>query len=396
METEPLPRTFWGYRRPNGAVGIRNHLLIVPAVPTAHTVAQRVAALLPGAIPLPNPDDGTLRGAGAAVAERVLAGAAASPNIGAALVIGLSPETGEAGRVAQMAQQVAPWKPLEFFSIQDTGGSIRAIAHGAEVAKRLMLALGLPQRVEVPISELIMAAECGGSDGTSGIASNPTVGVVSDLLVDAGGTVIFSETTELMGAEHILARRARDERVARRIFEIVENVERAANAVGATVLGGNPTPGNIAGGLTTIEEKSLGCIYKGGSSTIQDVLDFAQRPTSKGLFIMDTPGHDAVSVSAKAAAGAHLCIFTTGRGSPLGNAVYPVIKVCANPATVERMQDNIDFSAAPIIEGTAATEQMGRELFRLMVEVCSGRQTSAEIIGHQEFAIHYIGPPVWS
>jgi altronate dehydratase large subunit len=194
-----------------------------------------------------------------------------------------------------------------------------------------------------------------------------------------------------MGAEHILAKRARDERVARRIFEIVANVEKAANAVGATVAGGNPTPGNMAGGLTTLEEKSLGCIYKGGSRPIQDVLDFAQPPPGKGLYIMDTPGHDAVSVSAKAAAGAHLCIFTTGRGSPLGNAIYPVIKVCANPQTVVNMQDNIDFSSAPIVEGLATKEDLGPDLYRLMIDVCNGQPTNAEIIGHQEFAIHRIG-----
>jgi altronate dehydratase large subunit len=211
------------------------------------------------------------------------------------------------------------------------------------------------------------------------------------MLVAAGGTVILSETTELMGAEHILARRAKDEHVARRIIEIVENVEKAANAVGATVAGGNPTPGNMAGGLTTIEEKSLGCIYKAGTTTIMGVLDFAEPPTGKGLYIMDTPGHDAVSVSAKASAGAHLCIFTTGRGSPLGNAIYPVIKLCANPATVAKMQDNIDFSAAPIIEGTASKEELGPQLFKLVVDVCNGQPTNAEIIGHQEFAIHRIG-----
>ena len=171
----------------------------------------------------------------------------------------------------------------------------------------------------------------------------------------------------------------------------MENVEKAANAVGATVAGGNPTPGNMAGGLTTIEEKSLGCIYKGGTSTIMGVLELAEPPSGKGLYIMDTPGHDAVSVSAKAAAAAHLCIFTTGRGTALGNAIYPVIKVCANPNTVAKMQDNIDFSAAGIIEGSATKEELGVQLFKLMVDVCNGQPTNAEIIGHQEFAIHRIG-----
>lgn len=393
---EGLPRTFWGYRRPDGTIGIRNHLVVVPAVASANTIARRIASMIPGAIAVPHLDDGTERIENAGITEKVLAGAASSPNVGAALIVGLDPDTGEAKRVAEQARSLAPGKPIEYFSIHDAGGSMKAISYGCAIGQKLRVQIGNQQRVEASVSELVMAAECGGSDSTSGMASNPTVGVVSDLVVDLGGTVMFSETTELMGAEHILARRARNEHVARRIIEIVENVEKAANAVGATVSGGNPTPGNMAGGLTTIEEKSLGCIYKGGSRTIEGVLDFAERATGKGLFIMDTPGHDAVSVSAKASAGAHLCIFTTGRGTPLGNAVYPVIKVCANPGTVQRMQDNIDFSSAPIIEGVATKEQLGRELYKLMIAVCNGQPSSAEIIGHQEFAIHYIGPPIWS
>lgn len=383
-------QSFFGYRRPDGTVGIRNHLMVVPVVASANTVARRIASLIPRAIAVPLMDDGTERRDSRTLTEHVLAGAAASPNVGAALIIGLGKETGEATRVLDFARRFSPGKPMEAFSIDETGGSVRAISRGVEIGQSLMSRLAMQQRVEVPLSELILGTECGGSDATSGLASNPTVGVVSDMVVNAGGTAILSETTELMGAEHILARRAKNEHVARRIVEIVANVEKAANAIGATVSGGNPTPGNMAGGLTTIEEKSLGCIYKGGTSTIQGVLDFAERPPGKGLFIMDTPGHDAVSVSAKASAGAHLCIFTTGRGTALGNAVYPVIKVCANPATVAMMQDNIDFSAAPIIEGTATKEELGPQLFQLMLDVCNGQLTNAELIGHQEFAIHRI------
>jgi altronate dehydratase large subunit len=386
-----LPTTFFGYRRPDGTMGIRNHLLVVPAAAAANTVARRVAAMIPGAIALPLLDDGTEAPESRALTERILAGAAASPNAGAAIVVGVNEAGGEASRVVALARALSPGKPIEGFAIDGGGGSIRAISRGVELGQKLAGRLAMEQRVEASIAELIVGTECGGSDATSGMASNPTVGVVSDMVVDAGGTTILSETTELMGAEHVLARRARNEAVARRIVEIVAAVERAANAVGATVSGGNPTPGNMAGGLTTIEEKSLGCIYKAGTRTIEGVLDFAERPPGKGLFIMDTPGHDAVSVSAKASAGAHLCIFTTGRGTALGNAVYPVIKVCANPSTVAKMEDNIDFSAAGIVEGTTTKEELGPQLFRLMVDVCNGRLTNAEMIGHQEFAIHRIG-----
>ena len=385
---ENAARTFWGYRRPDGQIGIRNHLLIVPATSSANTVARRVAAMIPGAIALPVLDDDAEVSQSIALTERTLAGAAASPNAGASIIIGLSERDGEAERILQLARSLGPGKPIEGYSLDQTGGSIKAISHGVELGQKLMSRLYMQQREEASVSELIVGTECGGSDATSGMASNPTVGYVSDMVVDFGGTTILSETTELMGAEHVLAKRARNEEVARRIFEIVSNVEKAANAVGATVAGGNPTPGNMAGGLTTIEEKSLGCIYKAGTREIQDVLDYGVRPTRKGLHIMDTPGHDCVSVSAKASAGAHLCIFTTGRGTALGNAVYPVIKVCANPETCENMADNIDFDASPIVKGLATKEELGPQLYKLMIDICNGQLACAELIGHQEFCIH--------
>jgi altronate dehydratase large subunit len=385
---ENAPRTFWGYRRPDGQIGIRNHLLVVPATTSANTVARRVAAMIPGAIALPVLDDDAEVPQSKALTERTLAGAAASPNAGASIIIGLSEHDGEAERILQLARSLGPGKPIEGYALDQTGGSVRAISHGVEIGQKLMSRLCMQQREEASVAELIVGTECGGSDATSGMASNPTVGYVSDMVVDFGGTTILSETTELMGAEHVLAKRARNEEVARRIFEIVANVEKAANAVGATVAGGNPTPGNMAGGLTTIEEKSLGCIYKAGTREIQDVLDYGVRPSRKGLHIMDTPGHDCVSVSAKASAGAHLCIFTTGRGTALGNAVYPVIKVCANPETCEKMADNIDFDASPIVKGLATKEQLGPQLYKLMIDICNGQLASAELIGHQEFCIH--------
>jgi len=385
---ETVARTFFGFRRPDGTIGIRNQLLVVPVTASANTVARRVAAMIPGSVALPVLDDDAEIAHSRALTERTLAGAAASPNVGAAIIIGLNQSSGETERVLQQARQLAPGKPIEGFSLDETGGSIRAISRGVELGQKLTSRLFMLQREEASVAELIVGTECGGSDATSGMASNPTVGYVSDMVVNFGGTTILSETTELMGAEHILARRARNAEVAQRIVQIVANVEKAANAVGATVTGGNPTPGNMAGGLTTIEEKSLGCIYKAGTSEIQDVLDYGERPRRKGLHIMDTPGHDCVSVSAKASAGAHLCLFTTGRGTALGNAVYPVVKVCANPETCENMRDNIDFDASPIVLGLATKEELGVQLYKLMLDVCNGQPTNAELIGHQEFCIH--------
>jgi len=385
---ETVARTFFGFRRPDGTIGIRNQLLVVPVTASANTVARRVAAMIPGSVALPVLDDDAEIAHSRALTERTLAGAAASPNVGAAIIIGLNQSSGETERVLQQARQLAPGKPIEGFSLDETGGSIRAISRGVELGQKLTSRLFMLQREEASVAELIVGTECGGSDATSGMASNPTVGYVSDMVVNFGGTTILSETTELMGAEHILARRARNAEVAQRIVQIVANVEKAANAVGATVTGGNPTPGNMAGGLTTIEEKSLGCIYKAGTSEIQDVLDYGERPRRKGLHIMDTPGHDCVSVSAKASAGAHLCLFTTGRGTALGNAVYPVVKVCANPETCENMRDNIDFDASPIVLGLSTKEELGVQLYKLMLDICNGQPTNAELIGHQEFCIH--------
>ncbi|MAG37202.1 MAG: hypothetical protein CL878_13290 [Dehalococcoidia bacterium] len=383
-----------GYRRPDGQVGIRNHVLVIPANAYASTVAERIARLVPGVIALAHPHGDAQHSDDTRLTEWTLAGAAANPNVCAALIVGLDGERGEAERVLTLATQRSPGKRFEAVSIQDEGGSIKAIRNGCAIAKDLLRHAANDERSAVPIGELILATQCGGSDSTSGMASNPTVGVVSDLLVEHGGTTILAETPELMGAEHILARRARDEAVAQQLVEIVANVEKAAQHVGATVAGGNPTPGNVEGGLTTIEEKSLGCIYKGGSTIVEEVIGYADHPTRKGLIVMDTPGHDPISISGELAGGAQVCIFTTGRGSPVGNALGPVIKVTANPRTAERMSDNMDFSAAGMIAGAASKEALGQELFELTLRVASGELTRAEIIGHTEFALYRIGPQV--
>lgn len=387
-------KTFLGYRRPDGKVGARNHVLVIPANAYASTVADRIASLVGGTISLSHPHGHSQLSEDTRLTEWSLAGAAANPNIGAALIVGLDSESGEESRLLELARKRSDGKRLEVISIQDEGGSIHAIQRGAGIAKDLLRHITHDKRSKVPVSELILATQCGGSDATSGMASNPTVGVVSDLLVEHGATSILAETPELMGAEHILAQRARNKEVAEQLFEIVANVEKEAQHVGATVAGGNPTPGNMAGGLTTIEEKSLGCVYKGGTTTVQEVISYADHPKRKGLVVMDTPGQDPVSVSGEFAGGAQVCIFTTGRGSPAGNALGPVIKVTANPHTAESMADNIDFSAAGIIEGIDDKDTLGHELFELVLRVASGEQTRSEIIGHTEFALYRIGPQI--
>ena len=279
-------------------------------------------------------------------------------------------------------------KPLKQVIIQEAGGTLKAIDMAVRYAKEMVEEASLLQREEFPMSELIIGTECGGSDPTSGLASNPLIGQLSDLIVKEGGTSILSETTEFIGAEHILARRAATPEVHDRIYEIVHRYEKARQLVGEEVREGNPSPGNKAGGLTCLEEKSLGCIHKGGHSPVNAVYDYGKQVKAKqGLVIMDTPGNDPSSVAGMVAGGAQVVVFSTGRGTPTGNPLAPVIKITGNKLTYANMVDNIDVDASPIIYGTKTLESLGDELLKLTQEVACGKQTKAESLGYTEMAI---------
>jgi altronate dehydratase large subunit len=223
------------------------------------------------------------------------------------------------------------------------------------------------------------------------VAANPAVGFASDLIVENGGTVILSETTELVGAEHILAKRAVNEAISKKIFEIVTDYEERIRLLGGSIREGQPTPGNIVGGITTLEEKSLGAIYKAGNSKIVDVVDYGERVNKKGLVIMNTPGCDVESLTGMVAGGAQLIIFTTGRGTPTGNPIAPVIKVTGNPLTFEKMKDNIDINAGKILSHGLSIRDVGQEIFKEIISVASGKLTKAEHHGHYEMAIWRTG-----
>ena len=242
------------------------------------------------------------------------------------------------------------------------------------------------------MASLILGLECGGSDATSGLAANPALGVASDSLIDLGGTCILSETTESIGAEHVLARRAVSDAVGQQLIAIVRACEERALRMGEDLRGSQPTPGNIAGGISTIEEKSLGCIHKAGSAPIQGVLGYAEAPPGAGLYVMDTPGMDVESMAGLAAGGAQVMVFTTGRGTPTGNPIMPVIKVTANRRTADRMADNIDLNLSGVIEGTLSIEQAGQRIFDEILAVAGGKLTKAELLGHTEFSIYRVGP----
>lgn len=377
---------FYGYRRPDGKVGIRNHILILPASVCASDTTRIVASQVQGAVTFNNQNGCSQVASDQQFTMDVMAGFAANPNIYGIVVISLGCENCQMDLVTEAIKERTN-KPIKTVIIQEAGGTLKAIERAVRYAKEMVEESSLLRREEFPISELIIGTECGGSDPTSGLASNPLVGVLSDKLVEHGATSILSETTEFIGAEHILARRAKNEEVRNRIYDIVHRYEKALQLVGEEVREGNPSPGNKAGGLTTLEEKSLGCIHKGGHSIINAVFDYAKPVTEKGLVIMDTPGNDPSSVAGMIAGGAQIVVFTTGRGTPTGNPIAPVIKITGNKITYKTMEDNMDFDASPVIYGTKTMEELADELLNKVVETANGKLSKAESLGYMEIAI---------
>ena len=379
--------TFYGYRRPDGRVGVRNRVLILPASVCATDTARIIAQQVEGAISFNNQQGCSQVGPDQQFTMDVMAGYAANPNIYGTVVVSLGCENCQMDLVTAAIRERTN-KPMEQVIIQEAGGTLKAVEIAVRYAKQMVAEAALLQKEEFPLSELIVGTECGGSDPTSGLAANPAIGAMSDLVVKAGGTSILSETSEFIGAEHILARRAANKEVHDRIYEITTRFENHFHAVGEDVRAGNPSPGNKAGGITTLEEKSLGCIHKGGHSTINAVYDYAKQVKSKqGLVIMDTPGNDPASVAAMVAGGAQVVVFSSGRGSPVGHPIVPVVKITGNKLTFAAMEDNIDFSAAPLIYGEKTVEELGEDLLKMVIETACGKQTKAEALGFVETAI---------
>ncbi len=374
-----------GFRRENGKVGIRNHVVILSAVVCANRVVEMISEQVPGVIPLTHQHGCSQIGRDKEQTVRTLAGIGKNPNVAATLIVGLGCETVQPEDLAKEIGTTG--KPVEYLIIQESGGTLNTVGKGAELARKMVADASQVQRAEINLSDIILGTECGGSDTTSGLAANPATGYASDMLVESGATVILSETTELTGTEHVLAKRAGSQEVADSIFSIVDRVEEESKRMGVDIRGGNPTPGNIEGGLSTIEEKSLGCIYKAGTTPIQEVVEYGETPSQKGLVVMDTPGQDIESISGMIAGGAQLIVFTTGRGTPTGSPIAPVVKICANPSTAKTMADNIDIDLSDMIEGSKCLEEAGQEIYQEYLRVINGKQTRSEIFGHREFAI---------
>jgi altronate dehydratase large subunit len=384
--------TFEGYLRRNGTVGVRNHVLVFPTVVCAASVAQKISESVPGTVYVTHPHGCGHLGAEREHMIRTMVGFCSNPNVGGVLLVGLGCELLTPEVLAPELERSG--QAFEIVNIQEEGGTTGAIARGREAAGRLVEHALTAQRATVDVSRLVVGMKCGGSDTLSGLTANPAVGVASDLLVGVGATVIISEVPEMIGAEQVLARRAADEKVRARIFEVVGEMEAAILKTGVDVRGTEPSPGNIEGGLTTLEEKSLGAVLKGGRAPICEVVQYAGKPSQKGLVIMDGPALDAVCITGMLAAGAQVIVFTTGRGSPLGSAIAPVIKVATNSRLYQTMRDNMDLNAGAILDEEVSLAEMGRRIFEEILVVASGEQTRSECLGHREFGIHSIGPAV--
>ncbi|HTR14027.1 MAG TPA: altronate dehydratase family protein [Roseiarcus sp.] len=392
VEEQP---TFLGFRRTSGKVGTRNYLAVLTSVNCAATVARLLAreversgmlANYPnvdGVIPLVHGTGCGMasKGEGFEALMRTEWGYAANPNVGAALIIGLGCEVFQIGRMKE-EYGIVEGDSFRSMTIQATGGTRRTIEAGMEKVRGMLPGLNEARRTPTPASELVLALQCGGSDGYSGITANPALGAAADILVRNGGTAILSETPEIYGAEHLLTRRAASPEVGRKLIERIKWWEDYTARNGGE-MNNNPSPGNKAGGLTTILEKSLGAAAKGGTTRLNAVYKYAEPVTTKGFVFMDTPGYDPVSVTGQVAGGANIVAFTTGRGSAFGCKPTPSIKLATNSDVYRKMIDDMDINCGDVLDGVPIDDK-GKEIFDKILAVASGARTKSEELGYGE------------
>jgi len=394
-------RTFMGFRRDTGMAGTRNYIGVIASVNCSATVCRMVAdranrVLLPmypyidGFVPIVH-DQGcgmSSTGDGMRILHRTLAGYARHPNFGGVLMIGLGCEVNQLTLYGQKGAADS----RRHFNVQDVGGSRRAVELALASLAQISEEVGHLMREPIPVSELVLGLQCGGSDGMSGITANPALGAAADLLVGAGGTAILSETPEIYGAEHLLIARAENGENVDKLMGIIKWWETYVADHGAS-LDNNPSPGNKRGGLTTILEKSLGAVAKAGKSPLSDVLGYAERVKKHGLVFMDTPGYDPVSATGQIAGGANLIAFTTGRGSCFGSRPTPSIKLASNSLLFQSMEDDMDIDCGVIATGEKSVAELGRDVFELLIATASGRKTKSELFGYgdNEFVPWHIG-----
>jgi len=380
---------FLGYERCNG-VGVRNYVAVMATVGCAGDAAERIAQLNPASKLLVHLQGCAQTPPDIELVEKVLVNLALNPNVYSVMLVSLGCESVSVDKVADKISHV---KRVEVVQVQEKGLSY-AVSKGAEIVKKMLDEAEKVKRTSVDLSQIKVAIKCGASDSTSGIISNPVAGRTADMIIGEGGTVIFGETTEVIGAEHILAKRAASEEIAKKMYEAVKRMEERAKAMGVDMRGGQPTGGNIKGGITTIEEKSLGAICKTGSSKLVDVVDYGDIVSKKGLVFMDSPGREMEALTGFAAGGAQIILFTTGLGAPQGFPTVPVIKVSGNPEVCGRLREHIDVDLSPVFYGEEGLDDASRRLFNEIVQVASFKRTKAEILGYEKFVNIYVRGPV--
>jgi len=395
--------TFMGYPRADGRTGTRNYIAIVGTSNCSAYATQQVQAAfenedfsgtgIDGVVCFPHADGcGQAEGPDSRQLRRTLEGVADHPNVAAAVMVGLGCEVNQVSYY--MRPEANEGKaPRRGLTLQDSGGTRNAVEDSIKAVHELIAEVGKTERVECPASEIVAALECGGSDAFSGITSNPGVGYFSDLMVKQGGTVCLAETTEIYGAEHLLTRRSTSREVGERLLEMIEWYKRyVAGFDGAPTFDNNPSPGNKAGGLTNIAEKSLGAVAKGGTSNLTAVYDYAERINERGFVFMNTPGYDPPSVAGMVAGGANVCLFTTGRGSCFGFPTAPVIKIASNSTMGKFMDEDMDINAGTVADGEETIPELGERMYNFVLDVASGKKTFSERLGHREFIVWRIGP----
>jgi (2R)-sulfolactate sulfo-lyase subunit beta len=373
--------TFRGYERENGRIGVRNHVLIIPVDDLSNSASLGVEHLVKGTLAVPHPYGRLQFGEDLDLTFKTLAGFGMNPNVHSAIVIGI--EDNWTNKIADQIAKTGKW--VEAISIEGKG-DFKTVETASRIAKDMVQKSSEVHRNDYDVSNLVVSAKCGESDTTSGLASNPTVGVLFDMLVDEGATTIFGETSELTGAEGEIAKKIEDPKLREKFMKIFNDYQDEVTKHGADLLGSQPTQGNIKGGLTTIEEKAYGNIQKAGNRKIVDVLEYAEPPKKKGLNYMNTSSAAAEAVTLFAAAGAVVHVFTTGQGNIVGNPIEPVIKLSANPKTVASMKEHIDLDVSGLLSFQYDLKEAGKRLYDLTLKTASGRLTSAEILRHMEFS----------
>ena len=376
-----MSATFLGYPRKNGSIGVRNWVGVISIMDNCNPVTRAICNAVDGTVPITTLFVRGQYGRDLEITYNTLAGMGANPNIASVLLIGLEEMTSE-----EVAKRIRPTgKRVEIINLQPDG-TINAVANGTRIAMRMAIEASGIRRVSCPASSLVIGVECGGSDTTSGLSCNPAIGRMADRLVDDGGTIIISETSEFFGAEHLFAARAVDDKIRKEFVDKVVGFEQDAMKMGLDIRGTNPTPDNIRGGLTTMA--------KAGTRPLVGVLDYGESPVKKGLHFMATPAPAVESMTAFAAGGCQLIFFGTGVGNPIGNMVSPTVKVSGNVNTLRTMPDNIDVDVSELIEKGSKVTDVGDRLYGYTMEVASGTRTTSEVLDIRETAISRFGPTI--